>query len=74
LSYELLMRLKFYGPDFFLPGIGTILATSINHTMYKGPYHLDIEILGDRYEEEQKLLKEIALEVEDTQWEDGNGY
>jgi len=42
--------------------------------MYKGPYHLDIEILGDRYEEEQKLLREIALEVEDTQWEDGNGY
>lgn len=41
--------------------------------MYYGPYHLDIEILGDRYEEEQKILREIALE-ESTSWEDGNGY
>jgi hypothetical protein len=41
--------------------------------MYNGPYHLDIEILGDRFEEEQKILKQIAQE-ESPLWEDGNGY
>ncbi len=41
--------------------------------MYYGPYRLDIEILADRYEEEQKLLQELAQE-QDPQWEDGNGY
>jgi hypothetical protein len=42
--------------------------------MYYGPYRLDIEILADRYEEEQKLLQELAQEDQDLQWEDGNGY
>jgi hypothetical protein len=42
--------------------------------MYYGPYRLDIEILADRYEEEQKLLQELAQEDQVLQWEDGNGY
>jgi hypothetical protein len=45
--------------------------------MYYGPYRLDIEILADRYEEEQKLLQELAQEPtqdDSSPWEDGKGY
>ena len=41
--------------------------------MYYGPYRLDIEILADRYEEEQKLLQELTQDDSST-WEDGKGY
>ena len=53
------------------------VCTIINHTMYYGPYRLDIEILADRYEEEQKLLQELAQELtqdDSSPWEDGKGY
>ena len=45
--------------------------------MYYGPYRLDIEILADRYEEEQKLLQELAQELtqdDSSTWEDVKGY